>query len=86
MGAHCWAATSERIRLLAGESDGIITRVPGAACNDALGFDRVALLFLTIKGMYHEAVWRRWVGDAAGLLPVQGLRVRTLWPRQQGRG
>jgi len=57
----------------------VITRVPGAACNDALGVDRVALLFLTIKAMYHEAVWRRWLGDATGLLPVQGLQART-WP------
>ena len=79
-------ATDSPFCLLAGESDDIVTRVPGAACNDVLGIDRVALLFLTIKGMYHEAVWRRWLGDAAGLLPVQGLQARTLWHRQQGRG
>ena len=62
-----------------------VIRVPGAACNDALGVDRVALLFLTMKAMHHEAVWRRWLHDAAGVLPAQARQARTafVW---QGQG
>ena len=71
----------------AGDRDdtGVI-RVRGAACNDALGVDRVALLFLTIKAMYHEAVWRRWLGDAGGTLPVQGLQACTFAINKVGAG
>ena len=52
-------------------------RVPGSACNDALGVDRVALLFLTRAVMYHDQLWRRWLEDAAGLLPAQALQARA---------
>ncbi len=52
-------------------------RVSGSACNDALGVDRVALLFLTRAVMYHDQLWGRWLEDAAGLLPAQTLQARA---------
>ena len=52
-------------------------RVPGSGCNDALGVDRVALLFLMRAEAYHDELWRRWLDSAAGLLPAQALQVRV---------
>ncbi len=58
-------------------------RVPGSACNDALGVNRVALLFLMRGEAYHDVLWRRWLDSAAGLLPAQALQARVHggWPR-----
>ncbi|PSC67186.1 beta-1,6-N-acetylglucosaminyltransferase enzyme [Micractinium conductrix] len=37
----------------------------------ALGMPKVALLFLTIGDLYHEAAWRLWFASAGGLLPAR---------------
>ncbi len=54
-----------------------VERVSGSACNDALGVDRVALMFL-MRGMAdHDWLWRRWLDSAAGLIPALALQVRA---------
>ena len=52
-------------------------RVPGSACNDALGVDRVALMFLMKGYADHHWLWRRWLDSAAGLIPAQVLQARV---------
>ena len=54
-----------------------VNRVLGSVCNDALGVDRVALMFLMRGEAYHEELWRRWLDSAAGLLPAQALQARV---------
>ena len=36
---------------------------------------KVALLFLTIGDLYHEAAWRLWFASAGGLLPARDAQV-----------
>ena len=59
-----------------------VERVPGSICNDALGVDRIALMFLMRGEAYHDVLWRRWLDSAAGLVPAQALqaRERGVWP------
>ena len=40
---------------------------------------KVALLFLTMGPMHHEASWRLWLASAAGLLPVREAQVGWGW-------
>ncbi|KAL4439980.1 hypothetical protein ABPG75_002981 [Micractinium tetrahymenae] len=48
-------------------------RDSGAACGEALYVKKVALMFLTTRRLAHEKLWRLWMWDAAGMLPLQAL-------------
>lgn len=39
----------------------------------ALYVKKVALMFLTTRRLAHEKLWRLWMWDAAGMLPLQAL-------------
>ena len=53
-----------------------LARPAGSACNDQLGVDRVALLFLSLGRLPHDAAWAAWLEGASGLLPLQRYQVR----------
>jgi len=50
-------------------------RQPGSACNDLLGIDRVALMYLSRGPLFHQELWRRWLEAAQDLLPVASIQV-----------
>ncbi len=54
---------------------GALARPAGSACNDLVGIDRVALLFLSIGALSQDALWAAWLDRASGLLPLQPLQV-----------
>ena len=59
-----------------------LTRPAGSACNDALGIDRVALLFLSLGPLPHDRMWAAWLDGASGLIPLQVYQVLHLWLSQ----
>lgn len=42
-------------------------------CAQALGINKVALMFLTTGDLYHEQTWRLWFKSAANHIPVQSM-------------
>ncbi len=52
-----------------------IERPAGSECNDLLGVDRVALMFLSLGALPQDALWTAWLEGASGLLPLQPLQV-----------
>jgi hypothetical protein len=40
-----------------------------------LDMPKVALMFLTVGNLYHEATWRLWFESAAGQLPIKQAKV-----------
>ncbi len=59
-----------------------IKRPAGSECNDLLGVDRVALLFLSLGALPQDTLWTAWLEGASGLVPLQPLQVR---PRSANR-
>ncbi len=43
-----------------------LARPAGSACNDAVGIDRVALMFLTLGQLPQDAAWAAWLEGASG--------------------
>ncbi|KAL4420283.1 hypothetical protein ABPG77_005623 [Micractinium sp. CCAP 211/92] len=56
-------------------SEAAAARDSSAACGEAsaLYVKKVALMFLTTRRLAHEKLWRLWMWDAAGMLPLQAL-------------
>jgi len=50
-------------------------RQAGSGCNDLLGIDRVALMYLSRGPLFHQELWRRWLEAAQDLLPVASIQV-----------
>ena len=50
----------------------------GTECNDLLGIDRVALMFLSRGPLFHQELWRRWLEAAQDLLPLANVQVGPL--------
>ena len=42
-------------------------------CAQALGINKVALMFLTTGDLYHEQTWRLWFKSAADVIPAQSM-------------
>ena len=47
----------------------------GSGCNDVVGIDRVALMFLSLGAIPQDALWAAWLEGASGLVPLQPLQV-----------
>ncbi len=47
----------------------------GSECNDLVGIDRVALMFLSLGAIPQDALWALWLEGASGLVPLQPLQV-----------
>ncbi|PRW05940.1 beta-1,6-N-acetylglucosaminyltransferase enzyme [Chlorella sorokiniana] len=62
----------------------VVETTSNDSCAQALGAPKVALLFLTMGPMHHEATWRLWLSSAAGMLPVREAQaaVCTASPQQ----
>lgn len=61
----------------------------GVSCAVALPTPRVALLFLTVGPMPHEALWEAWLRSAGGLVPKASLAAKgafCLKMCRKGRG
>ena len=54
-----------------------MARPAGSKCNDLVGIDRVALMFLSLERLPQDAVWALWLEQASGLVPVQPLQVTS---------
>ena len=52
-----------------------LARPAGSTCNDALGIDRVALLFLSLGALPHDRMWAAWLDGASGLVPLRPFQV-----------
>ena len=52
-----------------------IRRPGGSECNDLLGVDRVALMFLSLGALPQDTLWNAWLDGASYLLPLQPLQV-----------
>ena len=48
-----------------------LARPVGSTCNDAIGIDRVALMFLSLERLPQDAVWAAWLDGASGMVPLQ---------------
>ncbi len=66
--AFIWSPHARRIPSVGG-------RQHGTECNDLLGIDRVALMFLSRGPLFHQELWRRWLHAAHDLLPLANVQV-----------
>ena len=64
-----------RMLFRSGRTPGTLPRPAGSDCNDLVGVDRVALMFLSIGALPQDALWAAWLDRASGLLPLQPLQV-----------